>query len=145
MIKKMLIEKSRECHDHKPQPTPDTKRKRKMTKTNMNETNKQMHEKHTDQLPLPKRGDHNAKWNDETRGQRACEDFKTWSAKPLISVTPIFCSLASELHLTLPKIIHSPFWYNKMAKTHSNMNILVIAYGMTHLQDDICTYIHMAM
>ena len=36
-----------------------------------------MHEKHTDQLPLPKRGDHNAKKNDETRGQRAREDFKT--------------------------------------------------------------------
>ena len=29
-----LIEKSRECHNHKPQPTPDTKRKRKRTKTN---------------------------------------------------------------------------------------------------------------
>ena len=40
---KQLIEKSRECHNHKPQPTPDTKRKRKMTKTSTNKTNKQMH------------------------------------------------------------------------------------------------------
>ena len=31
---KQLIEKSRECHNHKPQPTTDTKRKSKMTKTN---------------------------------------------------------------------------------------------------------------
>ena len=77
---KQLTEKSRECHNHKPQPTPDTKRKRKRTKTNTYTTNKQMHEKHTDQLTLPQ-----AKWsqhkrNDETRGQRAREDFKTWSA-----------------------------------------------------------------
>ena len=31
----------------------------------------------TDQLLFPKRGDHNAKRNDETRGQRAQEGFKT--------------------------------------------------------------------
>ena len=49
-LQKKLIEKSRECHNHKPQPT---QRKRKMTKTNMYKANKQMHEKHTDQLPLP--------------------------------------------------------------------------------------------
>ena len=54
------------CHNHKPQPTSDNKRKRKMTKTNTYKTNKQMHEKHTD-----RRGDHNAKRDDETRGQRA--------------------------------------------------------------------------
>ena len=48
--------------------------------TNTYKTNKQMHEKHTDQLALPKQGDHNAKRNDETRGQRAREYFKTWSA-----------------------------------------------------------------
>ena len=55
---KQKIEKSRECHDHKPQPTPDTKRKRKMTKTNLYKTNKQMREKHTDQHPLPQ-----ARWS----------------------------------------------------------------------------------
>ena len=40
-ISKKLIEKSRECHTHKPQPTPDTKRKRKMTETNTYKTNVQ--------------------------------------------------------------------------------------------------------
>ena len=50
---KKLIEKSRECHNHQPQPTTDTKRKRKGTKSNTYKTNKHMHEKHTDQLPLP--------------------------------------------------------------------------------------------
>ena len=49
---KMLIEKSKECHNHKQLPTPYTKSKRKRTKTNTCKTNKQMHEKHTDQLPL---------------------------------------------------------------------------------------------
>ena len=39
-----------------------------------------MHEKHTDQIPLPQAGDYKAKSNDETRGQRAREDFKTRSA-----------------------------------------------------------------
>ena len=29
IMSKKLIEKSRECHSHKPQPTPDTKRKKK--------------------------------------------------------------------------------------------------------------------
>ena len=72
--KNKLIEKSRECHNHKPQPTPDTKRKRQMTKLTRTQ---QMHEKHTDELPLPKRGDHNIKRNDETRGQTAREDSKT--------------------------------------------------------------------
>ena len=32
--KKKFREKSRECHNHKPQPFPDTKRKRKQTKPN---------------------------------------------------------------------------------------------------------------
>ena len=41
--------------------------------------NKQTHEKHTDQHPLPKRGDHNAKRNEEKRGQRAREYPKTRS------------------------------------------------------------------
>ena len=54
---KKLIEKSRECHNHK-QPTPDTKRKRKRTTTNTYKTNKQMHEKHKDQLPFPQ-----ARWS----------------------------------------------------------------------------------
>ena len=67
---KRLIEKSRECHNHKPQPTPDTKRKRKMTKTNTHKTNKQMPRSTQTSSLFPKRGAHNAKRNDETRGQR---------------------------------------------------------------------------
>ena len=41
---KMLIEKSRKCHNHKSKTTPDTNRKREMTKTNTYKRNKQMHE-----------------------------------------------------------------------------------------------------
>ena len=70
-----------------PQPTPDTKRKRKMKKWKKKKkkidtykTNKQMYEKHKTSSLLPKRGDHNAKRNDEIRGQRARKDFKTWNA-----------------------------------------------------------------
>ena len=42
----MLIDKSRECHKHKPQPTPDIERKRRGTKST-NKTN------NTAQLSLP--------------------------------------------------------------------------------------------
>ena len=38
-----------------------------------------MHEKHKDQLPLPKQGDQNAKRTEETYRQRAIKD-QTWSA-----------------------------------------------------------------
>ena len=32
---------------------------------------------------FPKRGDHNAKRNEETQGQSAREDFKIWSARSI--------------------------------------------------------------
>ena len=38
--RKKVREKSRECHNHKPQPFPDTKRKRKQTKPNKRKSNK---------------------------------------------------------------------------------------------------------
>ena len=53
VILKQLIEKPRECHNHKPQSIPDTKRKRKMTEIDACKINKQMHAKHIDQLFLP--------------------------------------------------------------------------------------------
>ena len=37
-----VTEKSRECHNHKPQPIPDTKRKRKRTEIDVCKINKQM-------------------------------------------------------------------------------------------------------
>ena len=53
-FRKKLMEKSRVCHNHKPQPTPDTSRKSKRTKINACKINKQMHKKHIDQLSLHK-------------------------------------------------------------------------------------------
>ena len=38
-LKKKVREKSRECHNHKPQPFPDTKRKKKQTKPNKHKSN----------------------------------------------------------------------------------------------------------
>ena len=49
---KKLNEKSRKCHNHKPQPTRDAKRKSKKS-TRSRKQNQQMHEKHTNQLSLP--------------------------------------------------------------------------------------------
>ena len=50
---KKLIEKSRECHNHKTQPTPDSKRKgkRRRTKIDTCKTNNQMNKKNIHQGP----------------------------------------------------------------------------------------------
>ena len=52
-IVKKLIEKYRECHNHKPQRNPDTKRKSKRDDIDMCRINKQMYEKHIEQLSFP--------------------------------------------------------------------------------------------
>ena len=92
---KKVIQRSREGHNHKSHPKPDTDRKRKTTKTNTYKTNKKKKQQkkkkkkkkkknkctrstQTSSL-LPKRGNHNAKRNDETQGQRAWQDFETWN------------------------------------------------------------------
>ena len=53
-------EKSRECHNHKPQPFPDTKRKRKRTKPNKRKSNKRTKSTKISSL-FPTRGNRNAK------------------------------------------------------------------------------------
>ena len=55
---KKVREKSRECHNHKPQPFPVTKRKRKQTKPN--KSNKRTKRTKISSL-FPKRGNRNAK------------------------------------------------------------------------------------
>ena len=63
--------KSRERHNHKPQPTPKPRGREKWQKlTRTKQTNKCTRSTQTSFL-LPKRGDHNTKMNEETRGQRA--------------------------------------------------------------------------
>ena len=53
-------------------PTPGGREK--VTQINLCIANKQMHDKHKDQLPLPKKGDQNAKRTEETHRQRAGQD-----------------------------------------------------------------------
>ena len=57
---KKVKEKSRECHNHKPQPFPDTKRKRKPINPNKHKSNKRTKNIKISSL-LPKRGNRNAK------------------------------------------------------------------------------------
>ena len=56
---KMVREKSRECHNHKPQPLSDNKRKRKPTNTNKHKSNKRTKNTKVSSL-FPKRGNRNA-------------------------------------------------------------------------------------
>ena len=58
--KKKVREKSRECHNHKPQSFPDTKRKRKQTKPNKRKSNKRTKSTKISLL-FPKQGNRNAK------------------------------------------------------------------------------------
>ena len=57
--KKKVREKSRECHNHKPQPFPDTKRKRKPTNPNKRKSNKRTKSTNISSL-FPKRVNRNA-------------------------------------------------------------------------------------
>ena len=59
-IVKHVREKSRECHNHKPQLFPDTKRKRKQKKPNKRKSNKRMKSTKIGSL-FPKPGNRNAK------------------------------------------------------------------------------------
>ena len=58
--KKGVREKSRECHNHKPQPFPDIKRKRKQTRLNKRKSNKRTKSTKISSL-FPKRGNRKAK------------------------------------------------------------------------------------
>ena len=65
---KKVREKSRKCHNHKPQPFPDTKRKRKQTKPNKRKPNKRTKSTKISYL-FPKRGNRNAKRTENTRSK----------------------------------------------------------------------------
>ena len=60
ITKKKVREKSRECHNHKPQPFPDLKRKRKPTNLNKHKPNKCTKSTKISSL-FPKRGNRNTK------------------------------------------------------------------------------------
>ena len=59
-VLKKVREKSRECHNHKPQPLPDPKRKRKPTNLNKHKPNKRTKSTKISSL-FPKRGNRNTK------------------------------------------------------------------------------------
>ena len=60
MDEKKIREKSRECHNHKPQPFPDPKRKRKPTNSKKHKSNKRTKTTKISSL-FPKRGNRNTK------------------------------------------------------------------------------------
>ena len=65
-LKKQVREKSRECHNHKPQPFPDPKRKRKPANPNKHKSNKRTKITKISSL-FPKRGNRNTKRTKNTR------------------------------------------------------------------------------
>ena len=72
-------EKSRECHNHKPQPFPDHKRKRKPTNLNMHKPNKRTKNATSSSL-FPKRGNRNTK-RTETHKKKTTHG-KTYNKSP---------------------------------------------------------------
>ena len=78
-ISKKVREKSRECHNHKPQPFPDPKRKRKPTNLNKHKPNKRTKSTKISSL-FPKRGNRNTKRTEKHKNKMT--DGKTYNKSP---------------------------------------------------------------
>ena len=78
MVKKVR-EKSRECHNHKPQPFPDPKWKRKPTNPNKHKPNKRTKSTKISSL-FPKRGNRNTKRTEKYKNKMT--HGKTYSKSP---------------------------------------------------------------
>ena len=76
---KKVREKSRECHNHKPQPFPDTKRKRKPTNPNKHKPNKRTKSTKMSSL-YPKRGNRNTKRTEKHKNKMI--HGKTYNKSP---------------------------------------------------------------
>ena len=77
--KKKVREKSRECHNHKPQSFPDSKRKRKPTNLNKHKPNKRTKSTKISSL-FPKRGNRNTKRTEEHKNKMTHD--KTYNKSP---------------------------------------------------------------
>ena len=69
---KKVREKSRECHNHKPQPFPDPKKKRKPTNLNKHKPNKRTKRTKISSL-FPKRGSRNTKRTEKHKNKMTFE------------------------------------------------------------------------
>ena len=77
--KKKVREKSRECHNHKPQPFPDPKRNRKPTNLNKHKPNKRTKSTKISSL-FPKRGNRNTKRTEKHKNKMT--HGKTYNKSP---------------------------------------------------------------
>ena len=73
---KKLREKSRKCHNHKPQPFPDPRRKRKPTNLNKHKPNKRTKSTKISSL-FPKRGNRNTKRTEKHKNKMHTERHTT--------------------------------------------------------------------
>ena len=76
---KKVREKSRECHNHKPQPFPDTKRKRKPTNLNKHKPNKRTKSTKISSV-FPKQGNRNTKRTEKHKNKMT--HGKTYNKSP---------------------------------------------------------------
>ena len=76
---KKVREKSRDCHNHKPQPFPDPKRKRKPTNLNKHKPNKRTKNTKISSL-FPKRGNCNTKRTEKHKNKMT--HGKTYNKSP---------------------------------------------------------------
>ena len=78
-VQKKVREKSRECHNHKPQPFPDPKRKRRPTNLNKHKPNKRTKSTKISSL-FPKRGNRNTKNTEKHKNKMT--HGKTYNKSP---------------------------------------------------------------
>ena len=79
IYKKKVKEKSRECHNHRPQPFTDPKRKRKPTNLNKHKPNKRTKSTKISSL-FPKRGNRNTKRTEKHKNKMT--HGKTYNKSP---------------------------------------------------------------
>ena len=79
LIPKKVRDKTRECHNHKPQPFPDPKRKRKPTNLNKHKPNKRTKSTKFSSL-FPKRGNRNTKRTEKYKNKMT--HGKTYNKSP---------------------------------------------------------------
>ena len=100
--KKTAREKSRECHNHKPQPFPDTKRKGKETKPNKRKSNNRTKSTKISSL-FPKLGNRNAKRTEKHKNKITQESRQEDETGIHMNQTVTSLSLCA-MEETIPKL-----------------------------------------
>ena len=121
---KEVREKSRECHNHKPQPFPDPMRKRKPTNLNKHKPNKRTKSTKISSL-FPKRGNRNTKRTEKHKNKMT--HGKTYNKSPRrINHKATKSKTNTGTKAVLPKSdwLYFPVWRVCRQKVHQQLSLV---------------------